>query len=272
MNRINTPTSSSHHILSLQSMRFIFCTLIFIYHFFESTGKFHFYYGGDAGVTFFFILSGFVLSMGCGASIKNETFEYVQFLRKRLAKIYPLHLVTFTIALCMSFVAGVKFNITKTLLHVFMLQEFTLSEDMLKYGTGLSWFLGALFFCYLLFRNNNSCNVYIDIYPILFVAFMVTFRSIVLATIQPVNILVCHIKQHTRCNFKTIKSTSTCFLGQHQFRNIHVAWYSDYSICIRVGTSLWIRHGMQSNTFCNMPCIVFSCSIRICNNYENRAL
>lgn len=115
MNRINTPTSSSHHILTLQSMRFIFCILIFICHFLESTGKLHFYYGGDAGVTFFFILSGFVLSMGCGASIKNGTFKYVQFLRKCLTKIYPLHLVTFTIALCMSFVAGVKFNIIKTI-------------------------------------------------------------------------------------------------------------------------------------------------------------
>lgn len=132
-------------------MRFIFCILILIYHFFESTGKLHFYYGGDAGVTFFFILSGFVLSIGCGPSVANGTFHYVQFLRKRLAKIYPLHLVTFIIALCMSFVAGVKFNIIKTFLHVFMLQEFTLSEDMLRYGTGLSWFLGALFFCYLLF-------------------------------------------------------------------------------------------------------------------------
>lgn len=151
MNRINTPTSSSHHILTLQSMRFIFCILIFICHFLESTGKLHFYYGGDAGVTFFFILSGFVLSIGCGPRVEDGTFRYVQFLRKRLAKIYPLHLVTFIIALCMSFVAGVKFNIIKTFLHVFMLQEFTLSEDMLKYGTGLSWFLGALFFCYLLF-------------------------------------------------------------------------------------------------------------------------
>ncbi len=151
MNRINTPTSSSHHILTLQSMRFIFCILIFICHFLESTGKLHFYYGGDAGVTFFFILSGFVLSIGCGPRVEDGTFRYVQFLRKRLAKIYPLHLVTFIIALCMSFVTGVKFNIIKTFLHVFMLQEFTLSEDMLKYGTGLSWFLGALFFCYLLF-------------------------------------------------------------------------------------------------------------------------
>ncbi|WP_295367846.1 acyltransferase [uncultured Prevotella sp.] len=151
MNRINTATSSSRHIATLQSMRFIFCMLIFIYHFFESTGKLHFYYGGDAGVVFFFILSGFVLSIGCGPRIEDGTFQYIQFLRKRLVKIYPLHLVTFTIALFMSFVAGVKFNIIKTLLHVFMLQEFTLSEDMLKYGTGLSWFLGALFFCYLLF-------------------------------------------------------------------------------------------------------------------------
>lgn len=151
MNRINTPTSSSRHIATLQSMRFIFCMQIFICHYFSNLGFHCFDYGGDAGVTFFFILSGFVLSMGCGASIKNGTFKYIQFLRKRLTKIYPLHLVTFTIALCMSFVAGVKFNIIKTFLHVFMLQEFTLSEDMLRYGTGLSWFLGALFFCYLLF-------------------------------------------------------------------------------------------------------------------------
>lgn len=151
MNKIISSKSSSHHIATLQSMRFIFCILIFIYHFLESTGKLHFYYGGDAGVTFFFILSGFVLSIGCGPSVANGTFHYVQFLRKRLAKIYPLHLVTFIIALCMSFVAGVKFDVIKTFLHIFMLQEFTLSEDMLRYGTGLSWFLGALFFCYLLF-------------------------------------------------------------------------------------------------------------------------
>ncbi len=151
MNRINTATSSTRHIATLQSMRFIFCMLIFIHHYLNNLGINSFYYGGDAGVTFFFILSGFVLSIGSGASVEDRTFRYLQFLRKRLAKIYPLHLVTFTIALCMSFVAGVKFNIIKTLLHVFMLQEFTLSEDMLKYGTGLSWFLGTLFFCYLLF-------------------------------------------------------------------------------------------------------------------------
>lgn len=71
MNRINTPTSSSRHIATLQSMRFIFYMQIFICHYFSNLGFHCFDYGGDAGVTFFFILSGFVLSMGCGASIKN---------------------------------------------------------------------------------------------------------------------------------------------------------------------------------------------------------
>lgn len=179
MNRINTPTSSSRHIATLQSMRFIFCMQIFICHYFSNLGFHCFDYGGDAGVTFFFILSGFVLSIGCGPRIEDGTFQYIQFLRKRLAKIYPLHLVTFTIALFMSIVAGVKFNIIKTLLHVFMLQEFTLSEDMLKYGTGLSWFLGALFFCYFLFpflyrqliiSRNRIFRVMLTLYVLLALA------------------------------------------------------------------------------------------------------
>lgn len=175
MNKIISSKSSSHHIATLQSMRFIFCMQIFICHYFSNLGFHGFDYGGDAGVTFFFILSGFVLSIGCSPRVEEGTFRYVQFLRKRLAKVYPLHLVTFTIALCMSFVAGVKFNITKTILHVFMLQEFTLSEDMLRYGTGLSWFLGALFFCYLLFpllykqliiSHNRVFRVILTIYII----------------------------------------------------------------------------------------------------------
>lgn len=179
MNKIITATSSSSHIAALQSMRFIFCMLIFICHYFRSIGNHGFDYGGDASVAYFFILSGFVLSIGCGQRVEDGTFRYVQFLRKRLAKIYPLHLVTLTIALCMSFVAGVKFNITKTILHVFMLQEFTLSEDMLRYGTGLSWFLGALFFCYLLFpllykqliiSRNRVFRVMLTLYVLLALA------------------------------------------------------------------------------------------------------
>ena len=56
-------------------MRFIFCMQIFMCHYFSNLGFHSFYYGGDAGVTFFFILSGFVLSMGCGASIKKWNIQ-----------------------------------------------------------------------------------------------------------------------------------------------------------------------------------------------------
>lgn len=138
-------------IQSLQSLRFIFCMLIFVCHYFRNTGDSAFEYGGDAGVAFFFMLSGFVLSCGYGDRINATGFRLAHFLRKRLAKLYPLHILTFLTALLMSLVAGVRFSALKTVLHVLMLQEFTLSADMMNYGTGLSWFLGTLLFCYALF-------------------------------------------------------------------------------------------------------------------------
>lgn len=148
MNTTNM-VSKSTRIITLQSLRFVFCLFIFVFHYFRSVGSSGFEYGGDAGVTFFFMLSGLVVSIGCGHSVENGTFQYSKFLRKRLAKLYPLHLLTFAAALCMGIVAGVKFNLTKTIVHLLMLQEFSLSEEMMNYGSGLSWFLGTLFFCYV---------------------------------------------------------------------------------------------------------------------------
>lgn len=138
-------------ILSLQSLRFVFCALIFACHYFRNVGGSDFEYGGDAGVAFFFMLSGFVLSCGYGSRVCASGVSLVDFMRKRIVKLYPLHLLTFSVALLMGSVEGVKFSAVKTVLHVLMLQEFTLSADMMNYGTGLSWFLGALLFCYALF-------------------------------------------------------------------------------------------------------------------------
>lgn len=86
MNKIISSKSSSHHIATLQSMRFVFCMQIFICHYFSNLGFHGFDYGGDAGVSFFFILSGFVLSIGCGTRVEEGTFHYVQFLRKTPCK------------------------------------------------------------------------------------------------------------------------------------------------------------------------------------------
>ena len=50
-------------ISALQSLRFVFVMMIFMSHF-SYGGLMPFDAGGDCGVAFFFLLSGFVLTLG----------------------------------------------------------------------------------------------------------------------------------------------------------------------------------------------------------------
>jgi len=53
------------------------------------------YRSGDVGVDLFFILSGFILSLNYLDAFESFSFrEYLDFLRARLARIYPVHLFT----------------------------------------------------------------------------------------------------------------------------------------------------------------------------------
>ena len=80
-------------IRTLQSLRLIFILLVLFSHL--SWGdvpppRF----GGECGVSLFFMLSGFVLSIGYGAKIEEGRFSLKTFYLKQLAKCYPLHLLT----------------------------------------------------------------------------------------------------------------------------------------------------------------------------------
>lgn len=79
-------------IETLQSLRFIFFVMIFMSHF-EYDGLPAFDAGGDCGVSFFFILSGFVLSSAYGNKVSSDGFRYRQFMARRVKKLYPLHLL-----------------------------------------------------------------------------------------------------------------------------------------------------------------------------------
>lgn len=157
MTNSNTGSQNRSYIPSLQSLRFIFCMLIFVCHYLHNSSDIRFDYGGDAGVVFFFILSGFVLSCGYGHRVDTREFSQWRFLRKRIGKLYPLHIITLAAALFMSMAAGARFSVVKTALHVLMLQEFTLSADIIGYANGPSWFLGALLLCYALFQYIYKC-------------------------------------------------------------------------------------------------------------------
>lgn len=142
----------STKIGSIQALRFVFCMLIFTLHFRGMIIKTDvFTFGGDAGVSFFFILSGFVLCLGCGRRVEEKRFGELPFLRSRLRKLYPLHLFAMLTAVAFSLYLSETFRPGAFMAQLFLVQSWFMSRSMLLYGNGVSWFLGPLFLCYALF-------------------------------------------------------------------------------------------------------------------------
>ena len=133
-------------IATFQSLRFLFVMMIFMSHF-AYRGVAPFDAGGDCGVAFFFLLSGFSLSMGYGPGIADGTFRYGRYLRRRLVKVFPLHL------LCLlAFLLLFRPEIDACLpLNALLLQSWIPDADCYFSYNGVSWFLSTLLFSYLLF-------------------------------------------------------------------------------------------------------------------------
>ena len=133
-------------IATLQSLRFIFMMMIFMSHFAYRDIR-AFDAGGDCGVAFFFMLSGFVCSLGYGHRLREGTFNYGSFIWKRFRKLYPLHL------LCLLFYLVVSHSPLdlKVLLNILLLQSWVPDADWYFSCNSVSWFLSSLLFCYLVF-------------------------------------------------------------------------------------------------------------------------
>jgi peptidoglycan/LPS O-acetylase OafA/YrhL len=116
--------------------------------------------GGDCGVAFFFLLSGFVLSMGYGSKIDNNTFSFYGFIKRRLIKVYPLHLLCLLL-----FLIIFRPDITIRLLFNTLLLQSWIPDDSYYFSyNGVSWFLSSILFCYFLFpfayRNTNKRTLF----------------------------------------------------------------------------------------------------------------
>lgn len=108
-------------------------------------------FGGECGVSFFFILSGFVLSYAYGSRVEDGTFRLGAFLKKQLSKFYPLHLLTFFLMLGLDARLGRFYDWPKLLANAFLLQSWVPSDDFYFVANGLSWFLSDLLFFYVVF-------------------------------------------------------------------------------------------------------------------------
>ena len=133
-------------IVTLQSLRFVFVMLIFLSHFAYQDIK-ELDAGGDCGVAFFFMLSGFVCSLGYGTKIETDKFSFPHFIWRRISKFYPIHLLCLLFFLLVS-----KSTIDiKVLLNLFLLQSWVPNPDYYFSCNSVSWFLSSLICCYLLF-------------------------------------------------------------------------------------------------------------------------
>src|SRR3954467_3388549 len=99
--------------VALDFIRFTtaFCVLLFHYEIFARRGvpdEERIFRGFEAGVDFFFILSGFVIAHSSADAV-GTIGNYARFLQRRLARIYPLHALTLIAALALA-VAAAQFG------------------------------------------------------------------------------------------------------------------------------------------------------------------
>ncbi|WP_316784255.1 acyltransferase family protein [Streptomyces sasae] len=141
---------------SLTGMRFVAALLVFAFH---TTWQTRFVTGrtGDGlydvfanagfyGVSFFFVLSGFVLTWSArpGDTVAG-------FWRRRLVKIYPNHLVTFGLAAALMLIASDVFTTKGTLANLFLVQAWIPEIQVPNTMNAVSWSLSCELFFYLSF-------------------------------------------------------------------------------------------------------------------------
>ncbi len=143
-------------IKPLTSLRFIFAFMVFMSHkniFLDNEGSFlwHIFYEGYAGVSFFFMLSGFILAYSYQQRLSERTISARSFYVARIARIYPLHLLSLLVAIYLTrFFEHINLQVLVDLgLNTFLLHSFMPGQE---FGfNAVSWSLSDEAFFYALF-------------------------------------------------------------------------------------------------------------------------
>lgn len=135
---------------SLQSLRGIFAIMIFLHHF-PVNGHGLFAAGGDCGVDFFIILSGFVMSAGYGSRAADTGFNYRRYMWRRIARLYPLHLLCLILYLVLYGWRIGAGTYARLVPNLFLLQSWIPAESFYFSGNAVSWCLSDFMFFYAVF-------------------------------------------------------------------------------------------------------------------------
>ncbi|MFE5898578.1 acyltransferase family protein [Streptomyces sp. NPDC056488] len=148
------PTEPSR-LPSLTGMRFAAAFLVFLCHSFvlgfyhpdtEAALRPYAFAIGWLGVEFFFVLSGFVLTWSV-----REGQPAGRFWRRRLAKVYPNHVVTWFAALGLALWAGQTLDLVKLLPSLFLVHTWYPRLDVILSLNVVTWSLACDLLFYLAF-------------------------------------------------------------------------------------------------------------------------
>ncbi|GAA0497887.1 acyltransferase [Streptomyces sp. NPDC046215] len=151
------PSTPRVRLDSLTGLRWYAALLVFCYHFFYEErgsgtsghlGKLRqVFYDGPSAVSFFFILSGFVLAW---SARPHDTVT--GFWRRRFARIYPSHLATFVLAVVTMVWMGKALDLKIALGNLSLLQSWVPNRTDWWFGyNGVSWSLSCEALFYLSF-------------------------------------------------------------------------------------------------------------------------
>ncbi|MFJ9829564.1 acyltransferase family protein [Streptomyces sp. NPDC101160] len=133
----------------LTGLRFVAALLVFVYHAtyvpvfadggVQQTYAFLAGKAGNLGVSFFFVLSGFVLTWAARADDSAPRFW-----RRRFFKIFPSHVLVFALALALLPLSGMPLKPVEALANLFLVQSWLPDSDFMIYAVnGVTWSLSV---------------------------------------------------------------------------------------------------------------------------------
>lgn len=144
-------------IKPLTSLRFFFAFFVFLSHLTMDFGSIRFdwirrniFYEGFLGVSFFFILSGFVLTYSTSKYIlpdKTYSLDIRKFYLARIFRIYPLHILTFLITV----IVYPDFNFSSFIAGFFLVHSFIPDFNYYFAYDSPSWSISNEMFFYFVF-------------------------------------------------------------------------------------------------------------------------
>jgi peptidoglycan/LPS O-acetylase OafA/YrhL len=140
-------------IKPLTSLRFFFAFLVFLSHY-TINGK-ELFYDGFIGVEFFFILSGFIISYNYKEKFIRKSISIKEFVIARIARIYPLHCITFLLVVLLYIRNALRHVITfpwkQLFFNTLLLQSYIPVKAYYFSFNAVSWSISDELFFYAMF-------------------------------------------------------------------------------------------------------------------------